>query len=401
MAANAATQGGPRVRIVDSAGGGSGSRGWHILRSQWSEFKTHKAQSESLQSSDPSYQGYASCPMEIQRPGSLNLSKDGFDRMYDKIMAHYAHETPRSAARSKIWQSAYHSNNDLRALLGDPWLHRRDTLTERAATPPVVIDPSMAFFPTDWSNCLSEETLAELVIDAYASDFVDAFLDGAISLVEVSNKWSAVQAQSGSLQQSMSEPSLKQPKANLKLRNSSAADKVLLQMGLVEPENTSTDGFPMHGLTKDTHDAWNSRNYHKCKPLEPFIKRIAKATESQRPQRIVLNKLIERPQRDVYEQKFAWPMAATNFPSSWERYSQRASSSRDGRRPADGRSEEAPVDEDANAPPKWLIRVGKDGKTRFPYSLVSHRAFLDSQSDPLLKAKASKIAPLRLSSNPF
>jgi len=39
--------------------------------------------------------------------------------------------------------------------------------------------------------------------------------------------------------------------------------------------------------------------------------------------------------------------------------------------------------------------IGKDGKTTFPYSLASHRAFLDALPDPALRAKARKLAPVR------
>lgn len=329
----------------------------------------------------------------IQRPGSLNLSKDQFDRMYDRIVSHYGSDSPRTLAKAKVWQKAYHASNELRASLGDPWLQRRDASWELKPVPTAGEDPSMVFFPRDWSNTLSEETLAELVIDAYSSAFCDAFLDGAISLVEVSNKWNSLQQSSG-MQHSMSEPALQKPKENQRLRNTSPSHKALLEMGLVEQESTARDGFPMSGMTNDTWDAWNNRNYHKCKPLDPFVKRIAKATEAQRPQRIIAQReILEKPKKEppvVDHRKFQFPMSRTNFPEAWERerYRQRQSP----------KASEV-VDEDG-APPKWLIRVGKDGKTRFPYSLVSHRAFLEGQSDPILKAKAKKIAPLRLSTDP-
>jgi len=291
-----------------------------------------------------------------------------------------------------VWSTASQSVLELKALLGDPWLHRRLDVDERVATPPLVIDPAMAFFPTNWSNCLSEDTLAELIIDAYSSAFCDAFLDGAISLVEVSYKWNAVQGESqgyASLQHSMSEPSLQQPKANRRLRNTSHTDKALLQMGLSEQDSTLPEGFTMNGLSKDSWDAWNSRHFHKCKPLDPFVKRIEKATESQRPQRRSVHRP-EQPQRHVDQRKYVWPISATHFPRAWDRASV----------PRARTMTMSDFEDDEDVPPdKWLLRIGKDGKTTFPYSLVSHRAFLESQPDPLLKEKARKIAPLRLSND--
>lgn len=384
------------MRIQDGSGGGNVSRGWHILRSQWKDFVQKRAQTDCFLNQSAS-DGVAS--MAVQRPGFPHLSKDAFDRMYDKIMSHYASESPRTLAKAKVWQNAYQSNNELRAVLGDPWLHQRgDASWERTALPPPV-DPAMDFFPRDWSNCLSEDTLAELIVDAYSSDFCDALIDGAISLVEVSNKWNAAQSSqaassSQTLVHSHSDGSLQKPRVNQRLRNASPSNKALLEMGLVEQEAMGMEGFTMGGMTKDTWDAWNQRNYHKCKPLDPFVKRIEKATEAQRPQRSLAERqrLKQPPDQSpkvVDQRKFAYPMVATNFPKSWEKASIRPPE----------RHPERRDEEDDNAPPKWMIKVGKDGKTRFPYSLVSHRAFLDGQKDPKLKEKAKRLAPLRISSD--
>lgn len=313
----------------------------------------------------------------------MNLTKDGFDRMVDTILSHHTSESPRSLAKMSVWQNASSSNHELRALLGDPWLTRRDDAEERAAPAAAAIDPAMSFFPTDWSNCLTEETMAELILDAYTSAFCDAFLDGAVSLVEVSNKWQATQSGSLSgLKQSQSESSLLQPKANRRLRNTSTTDKALLDMGLSDETPGASAGFTMSGLSSDPFEAWNCRNFHKCKPLDPFVKRIAKATETQRPARRIVKKPGESP--DL--RRFVYPMAATNFPRAWDKSSPPARTL--------SAAELAEIDEDAPAS-KWLLRIDKTGKTNFPYSLVSHRAFLDSQPDPVLKEKARKLAPLR------
>jgi hypothetical protein len=298
------------------------------------------------------------------------MSKDGFDRMVDKITSDMAGSTsPRSVRNLTVWQNAAQSNLELRALLKDPWLHIRDDGETRIVTPKASMDPCMSFFPHEWSNCLSEDTMAELILDAYTSAFCDAFLDGAISLVEVSTKWHA--SQSGRLGKSMSDSTLQQPQANRRLRNSSHTDKALLNIGLAEGDPVASEGFTMHGLSKDNWEAWNARSFHKSKNLDPFVKRIQNATEAQRPQRRIV-KLAEQRQ---------------------EPWNQRSSS-----KPRLSRAGTV-VDFDRGEEPRgdWLMAVGTDGKTRFPYSLVSHRAFLESQKDPILKEKARKLAPLKLS----
>lgn len=306
-----------------------------------------------------------------------------------------------------VWQRASQSNNDLRALLGDGSYSgkRRDDVEQSQTTQ--AKDPATAFFPAEWSNCLTEETLADLIVDAYSGAFCEAFLDGSISLVEVANKMNFAQDVSlGNLQKSMSEPSLLKPSANRRLRITSHTDKALLSMGQSEQQSASSDGFTMNGLTKDPWEAWNSRNFHKCKPLDPFVKRIERATEMQRPSRRIAKRAEESP--DL--RKYVLPMSATHFPEAWDRAPevdqnltkrQLARSATAAISQVEG-TEEAP-DEITEAPDEgvsqWLLKVGKEGKTTFPYSLVSHRAFLDSQTDPILKEKARKIAPLRLTND--
>jgi len=384
MAASATSHttslGGPRVRIQDAgAGGGSCSRGWHILRSQWRDFCSKRADVPGSVCMD------LETPTVFQRPAGPNLRKDAFDRHLDMITSHYTSESPRSKAKLAIWQSAAQSNNDLRVSLGDPWSYvRRDDEDQSPAFQ--AKDTAAAFFPVEWANCLTDDTLADLIIDAYSGAFCDAFLDGAISLVEVANKMNSAQSVSYSkLQQSLSEPSLLRPSANRRLRNTSHTDKALLSMTLDEGKSAPSGGFTMSGLTKDPWDAWNSQNFHKCKPLDPFVKRIERATETQRPQR----RILKAPERSPDLRKFVLPMSATHFPEAWDRSPKPTAK----RRPAMQREGVKAPDEDAEE--KWLLKVSKDGKTTFPYSLVSHRAFLNSQSDPVLREKANKLAPLR------
>jgi len=377
--------GGHRVRIQDAgAGGGSCSRGWHILRSQWREFCSKRGDVPTSVCMD-----LEAPTVWAKRPAGPDHSKDSFDRDVDLITSHYTSDSPRSKAGLAIWQRAADSNNDLRVLLADPWSYvRRDDEDRSPASQ--ATEPAAAFFPQEWSNCLTEDTLADLIVDAFCGEFCDAFLDGAISLVEVANKMNTTQSVSNrsmsmtELEQSMSATSLSRPSANRRLRNTSHTDKALLSMTQDEDWCAPSGGFTMSGLTKDPWDAWNSTNIHKCKPLDPFVKRIARATEIQRPQRRMVKPSGSSP--DL--RRFVVPMAATHFPEAWDRKPKPIAKRRQS-------MQMEPVESTADAEEKWLLKVDKSGKTTFPYSLVSHRAFLNSQSDPILKEKALKLAPLR------
>jgi hypothetical protein len=319
--------------------------------------------------------------------------------MLDQILAHFTSDSPRTVNQANIWTKAAQTNSEVRAML-PPVVEPAQG--EGAPQPPR--DPSYAFFPPEWSNILNEETVAELVVDAYTSAFADALLDGAVSLVDVSNKFSASQASlaslgssatlggtaaslggtAASLGESKSEPTLQRPGVNRRLKNN---DNVLLRMGLDDRGATSSEGFTMAGLSKDPWEAWNAQNYHKCKPLDPLVRRIEKATEAQRPQRRSIS-LTQR-RRPADQRKYLWPMTATNFPEAWDKATS----------PPKAQSH-AQMDWDSGDEPggPWLLRL-KDGKTTFPYSLVSHRAFLEAQPNAALKDKAKKLAPLNLTSS--
>ena len=92
-------------------------------------------------------------------------------------------------------------------------------------------------------------------------------------------------------------------------------------------------------------------------------------------------------------------MLATNFPAVYEKTApSKKKPAEDASAPpaAVGEGEVGEWEEDDE--PKgytWLQRKARDGKTLFPYSLVSHKAFIESQPNPLLKAKVLEIAPMR------
>merc|ERR1712232_1307514 len=172
--------------------------------------------------------------------------------------------------------------------------------------------------------------------------------------------------------ESMSEPLLQQPQVNRRLRGTGAADRIRPRSDREDHEDKSIEGFTMAGLPKDSWQAWNTQSFHKCKSLEPLAKRIQNATEAQRPQR---RDFITQKRRPSDHRKYLWPMTATNFPAAWNRATY----------PRARFQLQAEVDDDDDEPRDgWLLRI-KQGKTTFPYSLVSHRAFIESQSTPNLK----------------
>merc|ERR1712217_97752 len=155
--------------------------------------------------------------------------------------------------------------------------------------------------------------------------------------------------------------------------------------GHSSPSRGPSEGFMMSGLPQDSHDAWTLKRYHACQPLDTFQTRIHRATEMQRPRRHIMRKLDDT--EDL--RKFSWPMTATNFPRAWDQTTRRrevrtvTSTSR----PERGAPPPTESDEDKN----FLLRIDKDGKTKFPYSLALHKAFLESQPDDVLKEKARKL----------
>jgi len=247
-----------------------------------------------------------------------------------------------------------------------------------------------ALFPTEWWKTLSVELLSELVVDAFASAFCDAFLDGGITLLEVAEGW-GTPSQTKGMAQSSSEPMLGRPNTLRPLRRPFQTmpphGDTKLESKASHSSRGPVEGFMMSGLPQDSHDAWTLKRYHACQPLETFERRIHKATEMQRPRRHIAREL----DNTADLRKFSWPMTATNFPRAWDQTTRR----RDRSAPASRHERNAPAQE-PEQDDQWLLRLGKDGKTTFPYSLALHRAFLESQPDPILKEKARKLAPLRM-----
>merc|ERR1712187_723157 len=151
-----------------------------------------------------------------------------------------------------------------------------------------------------------------------------------------------------------------------------------------------TAGVVMRDVPKDSHEAWiASRSYYPQSTTRPWVERIQKVAETQRPTRRL------RREAEITDlRRFSLPMMATHFPEAYDSLSRRETKPTYAHRVTSTQDVQTD-DENLNAKP-WLLSIGKDRKTIFPYSLVSHRAFLESQSDPRVRASAEQIAPLQL-----
>jgi len=317
------------------------------------------------------------------------------------------------------------------------------------------VDAAAALYPADWCRLVTEELIADLAVDAVMGPLVDAFVDGAVELLTIHEGWTlpnmGVNMEdaaspggstrlSGALRKSNSTPALRRANFSTELLDESVGSSMSQSVQLpggpqqsqsprlprpvlpsvwkqqnrlyqsmppndgLSPSSSSgysgTSGFATRPGrysvrggkgSGNNGDGWNLRQFHACKPLDSHVKRIQVATEQQRPRQ-----RLRRVDSDPLGPKHSLPMLATNFPAVYEKTAPLKMKEDPGVPPAakaEGEDEEWEDEE-----PKgytWLQRKGRDGKTLFPYSLVSHKAFIESQPNPLLKAKVLEIAPMR------
>lgn len=297
-----------------------------------------------------------------------------------------------------------------------------------------------ALFPGEWWRALSAEPLASLIVDALAGAVCDSLLDDLVATLESdaaeglllatspSPPWGAEQAEQetshGHAGAAWAASGQSQRQAGAMSQSASAPGGSLLQRpqviydrmprlphqthtgatGSTAPWSSSifqetsdrgdrrraTDGFTQAGLPKSSMDSWSTGRYHACKPLSPYTRRIQEATELQRPKRRISRPVTSELQRD--HRKFNWPMAATNFPQEWNEATRKRTPEKKNPNLVGAAARiSARLEEEEQE----LLGIGRDGKTTFPYSLALHKAFLESQPNPVLKEKALKVAPLR------
>eukprot|EP00933_Yihiella_yeosuensis_P049787 TRINITY_DN4712_c2_g1_i1.p1 TRINITY_DN4712_c2_g1~~TRINITY_DN4712_c2_g1_i1.p1 ORF type:complete len:469 (+),score=84.13 TRINITY_DN4712_c2_g1_i1:77-1483(+) len=449
--------------------GPRGGRGWQVLRESFREFLVNKP------AKFTAGQVLAEILGVIQSDeAKVSEAHSAVDRTLSNIIGHINKETPEGAKSAEIWEKARTIYQEVRVELQTAGWRPP---TEAGSLNQFMNDPSssgsspqrgknskedaMALFPTKWCTALSADLMADLIVDAMTGPIVDAFLDGAVELLDAHEGWCepaamgsprsralpstaqrpsrtfgassssttlgfSLAADSSPKSQSSSmggfSPSHRQlplpprmPAYSLRalerpFRSMPPNDntKLLGPRGGNSPtlKKSASEGFAMAPRTKG--DSWNLRKFHGSLPLDSYERRIRESTEMQRPKR-----RLRRPERDPLGPKYSLPMLATNFAAGWDGCAplppkeKTAVLSGSGAAAAAAMSSSSPTGEDEDdewdeEEPQgysWLQRKGRDGKTLFPYSLVSHRAFLDSQTDPVLKEKAMKIAPLRMTSS--
>lgn len=326
------------------------------------------------------------------------LSKEAADRAVDKIISYFTADTPRSTAQLKTWMRAKQIHTDVRnSLLEIGW--KLDSRTETSATEIA----AGKLFPAAWFDILNEELLADLIVDSFASTVADAFVDGAVCLfdAEAKNGYSGDASRQATprLPGSSSEPllrhrspnvskplaALKTPFATMPPHGDFARNERRPSGGrLVGAAATAgsriagpRQGFPQAGLPQDEREAWQRTHYHACQPLQDFKTRIHMMTELQRPRR----QLRRQPEGTGSQTKYVWPSTKYHFPDSWDAMTQKRRNYR-----ATGEIIEEP---------NPVLTVKEDGKSQIPYSLVLHKAFIESQP-PGLREKAAAIVPLKL-----
>mmetsp|Transcript_63512 Transcript_63512/g.163460 ORF Transcript_63512/g.163460 Transcript_63512/m.163460 type:complete len:558 (+) Transcript_63512:125-1798(+) len=362
-------------KVLQVSGVTSNARGWKILREYMSEYMDSRSSVPDKVLKDVVKP--VAKPNRIEGTKSLETAAAA-DRAFDQIIAMASGPPENPEAGAKVWTRAKQGYLDLKGALLEigykPDKPDKDKEKEAKKAASALADAGgglgSGLFPNKWYQTLTEELIAELIVDSFTDSITEALLDSAIALVE-DDLWGPEPPEP------VNEQSIRPPKMGL---SSSAPDLRGLPKGspTQRGEGLTAKGLPM---------AWNTRKYHACTHLSPIADRIKADTEAQRPKRQVAAK------QDAADdqRKFVWPMTAVNFPGYWDDMTKpKQVAQRHGRGPPPGGQ---PVDEEGD---NFLIRLDRNGQSKFPYSLAMHKAFLESQSDPILKEKAAQLAPLRL-----
>lgn len=388
----------------DTVGSGSassasaGKRGWRLLRAHWQDFLQKRGALAGGLLDDVDLRG------DTERdPARMAVTKEATSRALERIIALELVESPRFVGEhtknADSWRRCGQLYEELHAAFAEVGWPPKQKHRSRPAGGP---EPHEKFLPRSWQHGLTDETLAELAVEALMDTFCDALLDGAVMVADA-ELWPP----SPRLGRSASSPA----GALSSLPPIEAHPRELSYTHPPDPPSRRPqEGFTMAGLSLDRWEAWNNGKYHPCRLQEPYTTRITQVADLQRPQR--------RPGRcggPSDQRKFLWPMTATNFPEAWEEMTKKPEPKPRGLRSAEkasrgsahpGRLGGEPLGRRFLQPPRQpspkrappIMTVDSRGRTSFPYSLVLHRAFLDSQPDVTLKDKAKKQVPLVLTS---
>lgn len=374
------------------AGGVSKAKGWKILRDYMKEYMDHRSAITDQVLTDVIHP--TSKPNRIPETAKLD-SVAAADRAFDMIIAAEDPLDPRGQENTAVWTKAKQSYMDLTqtflAIGYNPQVQPKKDEKEGQAAGHATAEQrhlGSGLFPNQWWQTLSEELIAELVVDDLADKMAEVLFDSAVAIVEeeiqvAEDGWLQFAAEEeatllATAPELPDEWSIRPPQlassASAPALGSKGGSGHRSMLPQTMPAPRGGKGFNQQGLPT----SWATRRYHPCQQLDPIASRVKADIEAQRPKRQV-KKLETEDQR-----KFVWPMTASNFPDKWETVTKKKAT-----KPG------APLS--LTGDESFLCRVGSHGKTEFPYSLALHKAFLESQSDPLLKEKAAKLAPIRLS----
>eukprot|EP00931_Biecheleriopsis_adriatica_P043653 TRINITY_DN24950_c0_g1_i2.p1 TRINITY_DN24950_c0_g1~~TRINITY_DN24950_c0_g1_i2.p1 ORF type:complete len:445 (-),score=89.07 TRINITY_DN24950_c0_g1_i2:35-1369(-) len=421
-----------------------GGRGWQVVRDNFDHFLKARPDAHKIGSAAEAIAILLGTGKKNAGPSrEEELFEAAQDRVLENIIAHINEDTPEGKHGHEVWSRARNANLEVREALKASGFKSSESgvATESLIGRKSTRDACAALFPQDWCRLLddSNSVMAELAVDAIMNSVVDSFLDGAVELLQMHEGWALPAEFRGSprkaglgLGKSQSSPSLgsrrrplrrglegmpgpapESPKLqplpvpavwrqqNRPFQSYPSNDAASPSMsssnshGPTEGFVTSPGHFSVRGGrgTGPEGDGWALRRFHACQPLESYTRRIQKFTEQQRPRR-----RIRKPESDPLGPKWSLPMLATNFPEVWDRTAPAVKKEPDTSQSGAFDDDDSEWDEEEGY--TWLQRKNRDGQTVFPYSLVSHRAFIESYNrDPALKAKALQVAPLRFTEN--
>eukprot|EP00930_Biecheleria_cincta_P069296 TRINITY_DN5704_c0_g1_i1.p1 TRINITY_DN5704_c0_g1~~TRINITY_DN5704_c0_g1_i1.p1 ORF type:complete len:474 (+),score=96.88 TRINITY_DN5704_c0_g1_i1:37-1422(+) len=434
-------------------------RGWQILRNSFKEFLVNQPPKHAIGSAAAAVALFLGVTKKDDTgPSKDELREAEQDRVLENIIATLNKESAEGKLAEERWLKARDANVQVRDACKSMGFSTTFSPGRGRSGEYGSLDEFMgvkgtadaaALYPADWCRLLTEELIADLAVDAVMGPLVDAFVDGAVELLTIHEGWTldgvgGSAPQSGALGKSSSSPTLRRANFSTELLDESVGSSLSQSVQLPDgPQQSQSPRLPRpllppvwkqqnrlyqsmppnDGLspssssgysgssgfatrpgrysvrggrgTGNNGDGWTLRQFHACKPLDPYLKRIQVATEQQRPRQ-----RLRRVESDPLGPKQSLPMLATNFPEVWEKTAPLKMKLAEDAGATAATAAEGQDEEWEDEEPKgytWLQRKGRDGKTVFPYSLVSHKAFIESQPNPLLKAKVLEIAPMRFS----
>lgn len=374
------------------------------------------------------------------------LSPDKENSVHDKILGIMLSDSPRSCAMRDTWNNAKHIRAAVSATISDSASKRKTLRPSSSSDCPSLDDDLENLYPSAWYTSLNNELLADILIDACMNKMLDSFIDDAVKCIEeeaTGTRFDARGFSSGPPPLAIPRPwrpppmpyelsplaDLSHSSNGTPVATTEAAEKRRRRPGNEMAFSSSLPSLnSVDSLRSDS--ANSSAASRSLAPVHAPACSDAvgpcshRALQSQRPPRCL-------PVKGKDLRKWNLPMTAYHFPNRWEQMVRTEPSLRipgrggatneTGRGPQHTSQPPSPpasakggsssvrgglaalpqksVTVDDDNPNVWkpgqVLKLDQEGKTIFPYSLVSHKAFLESQPHGWLKRRAQEVAPLR------